>query len=280
MQSELKNLSKLEALLSNTGDMALKRRAKNIIKGLDLKNNDKVLDIGCGDGYYLHLLSNLGPKLKLTGTDYDANGLRKARKNIKKGIPLFAGDLMKRLPFKAHTFDKAVMSEVAEHLPNDEKGLKEVHRILKKDGILCLTVPCHNYPLFWDPLNWILETLFNTHIKNGFFAGLWNQHERLYKSSEIENVVKRAGFTIVETKTLTWWCLPFNHYLVNIVARGLAHGVFSERTNTSLSKYNQKPKRPLYLDIAFWFVNSIDRLNDIWQPYNSGVAIYVKAIKK
>lgn len=272
--------AKLSLLLSNTGDMALKSRAKCIIENLEVKDGDSVIDIGCGDGYYLHLLSNLGFRLRLTGTDYDKVGLDKAKKNIKKGIPLYQGDLMKKLPFKSNTFNKAVMSEVCEHLPNDLKGLKEVHRVLKKDAVLCLTVPNHNYPLLWDPVNWILESIFDTHIKSGFFAGLWNQHERLYTPSQIKKVVEKAGFNIVKVKPLTWWCLPFNHYLVNLVARGLAHGAFTKRLNKSLSKYSKDLRKPFYLRIAFWFVNKLDSLNQIWHPKNSGVSIFVMAIKK
>lgn len=272
-------MTTLSSLLANTGDMALKSRAKHIIENLQVKSGDSILDIGCGDGYYLHLLSNLGLKLKLTGTDYDEVGLRKAKLNLKKSIPLFQGDLMKKLPFRSNTFNKAVMSEVCEHLPDDLKGLKEVNRILKKGSILCLTVPNHNYPFLWDPINWILENLFETHIKAGFFAGLWNQHERLYTPSQIKRVVEKAGFKVEVCKSLTWWCIPFNHYVVNLVARGLAHGNLSKSVKDSLSKYSKDVKRPVFIDAAFWFVNKLDSLNDFWQPMNNGVSVFIKAVK-
>ena len=196
----------LKNLLENTGDMALKRRAQRIIEGLELRKGDKILEVGCGDGYYLHLLSNIGIPLKLHGTDFDKEGLKKAKKNLGKKILLYHADLMKKLPFNNNTFDKIIMSEVAEHLPNDVKGLKEVYRVLKKGGILCLTVPNHSYPLFWDPLNWVLEHLFDTHIKSGFLAGLWNQHERLYTSRQIKKVLEKAGFGVKKVESLTFWC--------------------------------------------------------------------------
>ena len=270
---------RLSSLLENTGDMALKCRARNIIEGLELKHGDNILDIGCGDGYYLHLLKNLGLKLDLTGTDYDEAGLKKARNNLGKNIPLKQGNLMRKLPFKTNTFDKAVMSEVAEHLPDDVKGLKEVRRVLKKDGVLVLTVPNHNYPFFWDPLNWVLERTTGKPIRSGFFAGLWNQHERLYKPEQIKKVVEKAGFKVVALESLTWWSLPFNHYIVNLVARGLASRTISGETSQALSKYSKEPKRPWYLNLAFWFVNTLDKLNDIWQPKDRGVSIFVKVIK-
>jgi ubiquinone/menaquinone biosynthesis C-methylase UbiE len=259
--------------------MALKRRAWNVLNGLKLKKGDRILDVGCGDGYYLHLLSNIGTPLKLAGTDFDKAGLTKARQNLGKNIPLYHADLMKRLPFKTNTFDKIVMSEVAEHLPNDIRGLKEVRRVLKPDGILALTVPNHNYPLFWDPINWLLEHFLGTHISSGFFAGLWNQHERLYTPEEIKEVVEKAGFKVNTIKPLTFWCLPFNHYIVNLVARFLAHGNLSSKDKKALSKYTKDPKRPLLINLAFDFVNLLDKLNDFWQPERGGVSVFVKATK-
>ena len=270
---------KMKNVLRNTGDMALKRRAKNIIEGLELKNGDKILDVGCGDGYYLHLLSNLGLNLKLVGTDDDELGLKKAKTNLNKNIKLVQADLMKNLPFKHSLFDKIVMSEVAEHLLNDLKGLREVNRVLKPGGILVLTVPNHNYPFLWDPINWLLENLLGKHVKSGFFAGIWNQHERLYAPKQIRKVVEKAGFRVSAVESLTFWCLPFNHYIVNLVARLLAHGNLSEKSRSSLSKYTKDPKRSLLLDIAFGFVNMLDKLNDFWQPKDRGVSVFVKAVK-
>jgi 2-polyprenyl-6-hydroxyphenyl methylase / 3-demethylubiquinone-9 3-methyltransferase len=273
--------TKLKLLLENTGDMALKRRARNIITGLELKDGDSVLDVGCGDGYYLHLLSNIGYKLKITGTDYSKFDLERAKKNLSNpSIKLVYGDLMKKLPLKDNTFDKVTMSEVCEHLPSDIEGLKEVRRVMKKGATICLTVPCHDYPFLWDPINWTLEKFLGTHVKSGFFAGLWNQHIRLYRVAEIKKVVEKAGFEVKEARALTWWCLPFNHYIVNAVARLLAHGNLPSATKKSLSKYTKNPKRSSLLNIAFGLVNSVDKLNDIFPIKNHGVAVFVRAINK
>lgn len=271
--------SKLDALLVNTGDMALKRRAKKIISELDPQKNEKILDVGCGDGYYLYLLDNLGLQLRLTGTDFDAAGLKNARKNLRKTIPLVQADLMKKLPFKDNTFDKIVMSEVAEHLPNDVKGLKEVYRVLKPGGTLCLTVPDANYPLFWDPVNWVLERTANRHNESGFWAGIWNQHIRLYKRKDIVAVAEKAKFNVVESGAVTFWSLPFNHYIINFVARALYGGKMSSDMVAAVSKYQKNPKRPFHLNLAFGSVNALDKLNDLYQSREIGVSIFIKAVK-
>ena len=173
--------AKLDQSLITVGDMALKRRARNIILSLELKEGDKVLEIGCGNGYYLSLLNRLGLKLGLAGIDIDSPALIDAAKFIgdkKVKLILASGS---KIPFPKNTFDKVVMSEVIEHVEEEEKVLTEAYRVLKLDGIFALTTCNINYPFLWDPINWVLQHFFNTHIKEGFWAGIWNQHTRLYK---------------------------------------------------------------------------------------------------
>lgn len=271
---------KLKDLLESVGDMALKRRAREIIEGINPRNGDKVLDLGCGDGFYLFLLSNLGFNLKLVGSDFDQLGLEAAKRNLKnEKISFTGGDLMKRLPFANNEFDKIILSEVAEHLPDDLKGLKEVYRVLKPEGTLCISVPNANYPLFWDPVNWIAERIFGVHIKSGFWAGLWFDHIRLYRPEQLRHVIEKAGFKIEELRSLTWWCLPFNHYLVNLVARLLWGGKLSSKLVSSVNKYEKNPQRMLLITLAFKIVNAVDYLNDFYQPQNLGVGVFAKVQK-
>lgn len=270
--------NRLDNLLSGVGDMALKRRARMIIQGLDLKDGDRVLDAGCGDGYYLYLLSNLRLKLKLTGVDFDQNALQSAKKSLKcKRIYLIQADLMKKLPFSSNSFDKIVMSEVAEHLTDDLEGLKRLYKALKPGGVICITVPNANYPILWDPVNWILERLFNYHIKSGFWAGIWNQHIRLYKKEEIEKLVKKAGFNILESSSYTWWSLPFNHYFINLAARLIYRRGISRNITVALSKF--KDKKPTLIQHVFKIINLNDQINNLLSFDNIGVGIFIKASK-
>ncbi|MCL4418058.1 MAG: class I SAM-dependent methyltransferase, partial [Actinobacteria bacterium] len=210
---------KLEKLLANVGDMSLKRRARRLIEELNPKEREKIIDLGCGTGYYLFLLSNLPVRLNLTGFDYDVKALAEAKTSLSgKNIELISGDLHK-MPFKDNSFDKVVISEVLEHLENDSLAIKEIFRIIKPGGVMVVSVPSINYPFFWDPINYFLQHLFKTHIKKGFFSGLWSGHLRLYLLSDLRKKTEKAGFKIEVAEELTYWCLPFNHYIVNLVAR-------------------------------------------------------------
>ena len=177
---------KLNFFLRTVGDMALKRRARKVIEGLELKRGERVLDVGCGNGYYLSLLNRLGLDFDLVGIDIDQSALTDAAKFIgDKKVKLILVDGSK-IPFPSNSFDKVVMGEVIEHVLKEEVVLNEVLRVLKKNGKLCLTTCNIDYPFFWDPINWILQHFFNTHIRSGFWAGIWNQHTRLYKKEYIE----------------------------------------------------------------------------------------------
>jgi len=261
--------------------MALKRRAGIIIEELDLHGGEKIIDVGCGDGYYLYLLSNLGLKLNLTGVDFDKKALESARKNLKgKKVRLVHGNLMSKLPFADSFFDKAVMSEVVEHLPNDVKGLKEAKRILKKNGTLVITVPNANYPFLWDPVNWLLEKLFSTHIKSGFWAGIWNQHLRLYKPREIKKVIQGVSLKVMKLQSLTFWSLPFNHYFINLGARILAQPKKIKLMTCGANKFSTMTKKSPLVQLFFYLSTQVDRLNDFWVPKEIGVSLFVKATKK
>lgn len=279
MQTQLsKSLqTKLEKLLENVGDMSLKRRARRIIEEINPKKDEKILDLGCGTGYYLFLLSNLPISLNLTGLDNDKKALDEAKTTLKKRkIEFVLGD-SHTLPFKDNTFDKVVASEVLEHLVDDERALREIFRILKPNGIIIISVPSINYPFFWDPINWILQRLFNMHIKRGFFSGIWNDHLRLYRLQDIRKKFEKAKFKVLSSEELTFWCLPFNHYLVNLVARLLYDIKIVPQVADMISKFKEI-KKPFILNLAFKFVNFVDKVNEIF-PQKSGVSILVSAAK-
>lgn len=276
MQSRLSEPTRvrLKKLLENVGDMALKRRARRIIEVLSPQEGEKILDLGCGTGYYLFLLSSLPVSLNLVGLDNDSKALEEARDSLSKRIKFILSDCAK-LPFKNKTFDKVVASEVLEHLQDDQKTLKEVSRILKPGGIFVISTPSINYPFLWDPINWILQHLFGTHIQKGFFSGIWSGHIRLYNKDNLENKFKKAGFKIEEVRELTYWCLPFNHYIINAVARLLYDVKISSSIADNLSKFKDTKKPPL-IDLAFKFVNFIDQLNEFF-PQKNGVNVFIVA---
>lgn len=208
------DLTRIAHMVRNEADMAYRRRVLTIFEWLNPQDSDRILDGGCGRGYYLHFIRNVCAA-ELVGIELDYGILRIAQRALKglEDITLINASLY-AIPYPAATFHKAILSEVLEHIPDDVRALREVARVLKPGGLIAITVPHANYPFWWDPINKTLETLFRTHIRRGVLAGIWANHVRLYTRERLRSVVMRAGLEIVAERSFTHYCFPFIHNIV------------------------------------------------------------------
>ena len=102
------------------------------IKNLPLKRQ-RVLDIGCGSGHLLQLMSRYFKYLY--GIDNSEEMIKKAKKNLKKAS--FCCQDANFLPYPREYFDY-VISHTAFHHLKKEKALEEARRVLKKGGKLLI----------------------------------------------------------------------------------------------------------------------------------------------
>jgi ubiquinone/menaquinone biosynthesis C-methylase UbiE len=256
----------LDSLLRNESDVAYKRRVRRMIAYLELAPGQVVLDCGCGRGYYLKIISQLAPGCQLLGIDSDPTVLEIARQQVAMDAAhILRGDLA-NLPLAPASCDRVLMSEVLEHLPDDEQALREVHRVLKPGGIMALTVPPVRYPFWYDPLNWSLERLVGRPIRRGPFAGIWANHERLYEAERLVSVVERAGLRIERFEFLTHYCFPGTQFIVYTVGKGLieAHLVpeFVSRSADRFRGPENSGRRLNPMNWALALFNWVDRWNE------------------
>jgi len=107
----------------------------------------KLLDVGCGVGDNLRSLVALGD-LELHGVEYARSNVERARKALDGRATIVQGSAFE-LPYDSGTFDAVTCIEVLEHLSDDGKALDEIHRVLKPDAVLVLTVPHrHWFPAY------------------------------------------------------------------------------------------------------------------------------------
>jgi 2-polyprenyl-3-methyl-5-hydroxy-6-metoxy-1,4-benzoquinol methylase len=118
-------------------------RFRKVITRLDPQEEDKIIDIGCGRGFYSHQIAQSGAYV--TGID-DGTLVEVAQeigKNLSKSARIIRGDVTKIFE-KINTeekFDKAIAIEVLEHIQDDRTVFKEWCNLLKKNGKMILTVP-------------------------------------------------------------------------------------------------------------------------------------------
>ena len=99
-----------------------------------------VLDLGCGDG---HFASRVFRESLFTGIDSDETMLREAQARGVYHHPLVASAT--EMPFSDNFFNTVVANCVVEHIPDIEKALGEVCRVLRPEGRFLFGVPSHRF---------------------------------------------------------------------------------------------------------------------------------------
>jgi SAM-dependent methyltransferase len=240
----------VDRLLANEMDMAFRRRARWLLARLDLHDGLRVLDLGCGPGWYTWALSRLG-SLELVAIDTDSGRLQ-ALAELQTGAELVTADAS-RLPFDDASFDRVLMSEVLEHVEDDAAALAEIRRVLRPGGVLALSVPHARYPWLWDPISRVWTGLGREPIRSGPIVGIWTNHVRLYEPAELVARVQTAGLDVLELDELTHASVPFAHFLLYgigkpLLEKGLLTGRAAERVDRFTAERNDgNPLAPLNL---------------------------------
>ena len=130
-------------------------RQQAVIELLNPNKGEKILDVGCGNARDILIFRK--KDAICVGIDFSEGMIREGKKDI-YGVGLENIELLigsgTRLPFKSEIFDKVGCSEVIEHLPNYEKAIAEMKRVLKTGGTLVITTPN------WYSLNGFIRALF------------------------------------------------------------------------------------------------------------------------
>ena len=164
-------------------------RARNAIIVWSLKkyvpNFESFLEIGCGTGFALAGIERNFPGAILNGSEIFTDGLLFAAKRL-PSVNLMQMDA-RQIPF-INEFDAIGAFDVIEHIKEDEITLNQIHKALKPDGFLIITVPQHKW--LWS------------------VTDEYALHERRYAAKEIHEKVQNAGFKIVRSTSFVTTLLP------------------------------------------------------------------------
>ena len=147
---------------------------KTILCSLNLQRESLTMDIGCGVGSNLSLLKAIG--LKAMGCDRSFDNLLLAKNKF--FLPFINGDL-ENLPIRSSSVELVIATDVLEHLEDDIAGVRELCRILRRNGHLIVTVPA-------------FQSLWGT-------QDIVTGHKKRYSKRGISNVLKQNGFQIMRS---------------------------------------------------------------------------------
>ena len=177
------------AILSNPIiDYEQQVRARTVLAGLRPRAGETILDIGCGNAR--DILPMLRDGAVIVGVDLSEGMIRQARADLAaagyRDVRLEVGDAT-ALQFADGTFDKIVCSEVIEHIPDADKAMAEMHRVLRPGGILVLSTPNRRSWYGFD------RYVLWSHV----LRKRWNHPYDNWRSvSELRALVERHGFHV------------------------------------------------------------------------------------
>lgn len=139
------------------------------------KKTGRILDIGCGRGWFLIEAKKRG--WEVYGTEYSDAGMDVCRA---AGLTMFQGKLNPS-DFEGKEFDVITSFEVIEHINNPIEELNHIHSLLRKGGLFYLTTPNFN------SLNRFI-------LKADYNVIQYPEHLSYYTKSTIGTLGERQGF--------------------------------------------------------------------------------------
>lgn len=208
--------------IAHSYDKLNHRLSWNIDKGWRMKaietlapyNPKTILDVATGTGDFAILAAKKLCPQKLVGSDISEGMMEIGRQKVKAerldGIISFEKEDCMALSFADNTFDAVTAAFGIRNFPNLDKGLKEMCRVLKPGGHLCiieLTQPAHNP----------MKTLFNiySHTVLPVWGRMISKDDRAYsyltatieafpQGEEMMTILQRAGFRKTSFRRLTF----------------------------------------------------------------------------
>lgn len=121
-----------------------------LVKILKKNKSSKILDLGCGSGRHVVYLAKKG--FEVYGIDISKVAIDMSQKWLKEeglSAELSVQDMTKGLPFTNEFFDAVISFQVIHHAKIEiiKQIVREVERVLKKGGLVFVTVPIYSGPM-------------------------------------------------------------------------------------------------------------------------------------
>ena len=168
-----------------------------------LKDNARILDVGCGDGFHLRLLRQYGNKTwKLEGVDLDQKAVKAA---TKAGLDVHLGRVQDvNLPERS--YDMVFMIQTIEHLEDPRQVLETIFGLLREGGQLIIVTDNTGSIDF----NW---------FKRGHWGGYhFPRHFNLFNRNSLSKLALEVGYDVKDLTTIVSpvnWVYSIHNYLVD-----------------------------------------------------------------
>jgi arsenite methyltransferase len=144
-----------------------------VLRIMDLKPGERVLDLGCGAGWATRLLarrvagdaSNGGKDGLVVGVDISDEMIRRARDNSRefRNVEYLVGSA-EQIPWKSDFFDKVLSVESFYYYPDQDRALQELRRVMVPGGRLFILINLYSDNPY--SLRWVEELKVPVHARS------------------------------------------------------------------------------------------------------------------
>lgn len=146
------------------------------------RKTNRIIDVGCGIGYFLEVAKERG--WEVYGTEYTDQAIEICEG---KNISMEQGALDPN-NYPSEYFDIITSFEVLEHINNPQEELASFYKILRKGGLVYFTTPNFN-------------SLLRYRLKSHYDIITYPEHLSYYTPSTIHKVFKKSGFKSIKVLT-------------------------------------------------------------------------------
>ncbi|RPI87624.1 MAG: methyltransferase domain-containing protein [Chloroflexi bacterium] len=157
---------------------------------MDIKPDNRVLDVGCGTGYAVIEIARRLDQGKAYGIDISTGMVERAIKNIPGELSnrvSFRQASAEYIPYPNSDFDYILCTNSFHHYPEPPRALREMYRVLRPGGLLVIldnAIDLSLYTWAWDRLLRLFE----------------KGHVRYYTTKELGEMISKAGFKDVSLR--------------------------------------------------------------------------------
>ncbi|MFZ2975583.1 MAG: class I SAM-dependent methyltransferase [Candidatus Moraniibacteriota bacterium] len=171
----------------------------------NIKNGDKILDFGCGNGRFLEMIKD--SNLEYFGVDVSQKLIDIAKeKYAKNGVSFQKISSSDSLPFPDNFFNSVVSISVFHHFPSGhaQKMAKEIYRVTAPGGIIIISVWNlwqNKYWKYWISLKAIWKKDIIIPFRNNQ-GEIFNRFHHMFRKKELEKLFGQVGFQIEKSLVL------------------------------------------------------------------------------